>query len=416
MVRVCDAIMGSGKTQSAIAYMNAHPDERFFFVTPYIKETERIRSGCPDLDFQLPSNKIAQFKYKKTLHTADLVSRGYNIATTHQAISQYPPDMIDMIREQGYTLFIDEELQVLKETCKEDVVFSQGDLDALVAGGYIWFDGEEYRLTDKEYPGETAKRLIHLIRSHSVLRVQAGAAAFKYYWVFPAEFIKAFKDVFLLTYMFDGQDMKAFLDMNDIPYERISTMLTDDGEYQFDMDMSHGWVPEYTKHLADKIHIEEDRKLNLVGKDFYNMSKNWFIKKESAAEVKQLKDNLYNYFRHRHSDIPAECRMYSTFKEAKGKIKGAGYASGFVVVNAKATNDYCNKTVLAYCANLFQDRCKRNYLASVGYEPDDDLYALSNMTQWIWRSAIRQGNEIYIYVPSKRMRELLKDWIKSFNK
>lgn len=408
--------MGSGKTESAITYMNEHPEKKYLYVTPYLSETERICAGCPDLNFQLPTNQSAKYEHKKTLHTADLIARGCNIATTHQAVNQYPPEMIEFIKQQGYTLFIDEELQVLKETKEEDVAFSQGDLDALVDGGYIWFDGESYQLTDKEYTGVTAKRLVHLIRTHSMLRVDDGKAAFKYYWVFPAEFIKAFEDVFLLTYLFDGQDMRMFLDMNDIPYQKIGTVRTSDGEYRFDMDMTYGWVPDYTKHLADKIHIEDDHKLNLVGKDYHSISKNWYAKEKNAAAVKQLKDNLYNFFRNRHGDVPAECRMFSTYKDARSKIRGSGYSSGFVVVNAKATNDFCNKTVLAYCANLFLDRCKRNYLVSIGYEPSEDLYALSNMVQWIWRSAIRQGKDIYIYVPSKRMRTLLINWINSFDK
>lgn len=33
------------------------------------------------------------------------------------------------------------------------------------------------------------------------------------------------------------------------------------------------------------------------------------------------------------------------------------------------------------------------------------------MIQWIWRSAIRNGEEISLYLPSKRMRDLLTEWI-----
>ena len=45
---------------------------------------------------------------------------------------------------------------------------------------------------------------------------------------------------------------------------------------------------------------------------------------------------------------------------------------------------------------------------------DEDQYALSIMVQWIWRSAIRDGDDIYIYLPSSRMRRILRDWIDSF--
>ena len=42
---------------------------------------------------------------------------------------------------------------------------------------------------------------------------------------------------------------------------------------------------------------------------------------------------------------------------------------------------------------------------------EENEYALGEMIQWIWRSAIRDGKEIWIYVPSRRMRELLKQWL-----
>lgn len=37
---------GTGKTQWAIAYMNAHPQEAFIVVTPFLSEVERIKQGA----------------------------------------------------------------------------------------------------------------------------------------------------------------------------------------------------------------------------------------------------------------------------------------------------------------------------------------------------------------------------------
>ena len=59
---------------------------------------------------------------------------------------------------------------------------------------------------------------------------------------------------------------------------------------------------------------------------------------------------------------------------------------------------------------------EKTFYYAHGIEADDDIYALSIMVQWIWRSAIRDGDEIYIYVPSKRMRELLIGWIDQTSK
>ena len=58
----------------------------------------------------------------------------------------------------------------------------------------------------------------------------------------------------------------------------------------------------------------------------------------------------------------------------------------------------------------------KRFYCNHGVEVDDDMYALSTMVQWIWRSAIRDGKEIFIYIPSRRMRELLIDWINRVSK
>lgn len=41
------------------------------------------------------------------------------------------------------------------------------------------------------------------------------------------------------------------------------------------------------------------------------------------------------------------------------------------------------------------------------------MYALSILIQWVFRSAIRNGKKIKIYIPSERMRYLLKEWIQN---
>ena len=42
---------------------------------------------------------------------------------------------------------------------------------------------------------------------------------------------------------------------------------------------------------------------------------------------------------------------------------------------------------------------------------DKDLWALSNMIQFVFRSRLRDDEPINLYVPSRRMRELFKRWL-----
>ena len=41
----------------------------------------------------------------------------------------------------------------------------------------------------------------------------------------------------------------------------------------------------------------------------------------------------------------------------------------------------------------------------------EDIYALSQMVQWMWRSRIRSGEPIHAFIPSSRMRGLFKQWL-----
>jgi len=40
-----------------------------------------------------------------------------------------------------------------------------------------------------------------------------------------------------------------------------------------------------------------------------------------------------------------------------------------------------------------------------------DAYALSEMIQWIWRTQIRNGEPVCVYMPSKKMRVIVGRWL-----
>lgn len=104
--------------------------------------------------------------------------------------------------------------------------------------------------------------------------------------------------------------------------------------------------------------------------------------------------------------------MYTTFKDYKSHIKGDGYTRGFVPCNAKGTNEYKNKKSLAYIADRYLSPIIVNFFSKRDIEINQDLFALSELLQWIWRSQIRDGKPINLYIPSERMRNLLLKWAK----
>ena len=155
-------------------------------------------------------------------------------------------------------------------------------------------------------------------------------------------------------------------------------------------------------------------KLNEVGDDYYSLSMNWY--ERGGSDVNAVKDNVYNFFRHIMAEVPSSKRLCGAYKSAFNKVKGKGYTKSFLTFNSKATNAYRDKICLTYIVNLFMNTSEKLFYQSHGIKPNEDIYALSIMVQWIWRSAIRDGEEVYLYIPSRRMRTLLINWMDGLSK
>lgn len=400
--------MGTGKSQSAIAYMNEHSDEKFIYITPYLDEANRIRKGCPNLRFVEPSNKLKQYDFRKSTHTAALIKEGRNITTTHQAFKGYTTSTLESIREQGYTLIIDENVDVL-----EVFDFHPNDLQLAVEAGYIAENNGMYSIAREDYKGKALAELFTLMKSRELIRIEDKDAKTLFYWALPPELLTSFKDVFILTYLFKGQSLHHFMEIYNIPYKYIGIERTEGGT-GFQFCEYPGYTPEYVSHLGDMLNILDTGKVNDIGDDYYALSMNWFKKNEDGVE--QLKRNVNNCFNNIWRDIPADQRLWGSYNGEFSKIKGKGYTKAFLTFNAKATNAYKDRNCLVYIANLFMNVNEKKFYQMHGIEVDEDIYALSIMVQWIWRSAIRDGEKVNLYIPSKRMRTLLINWIENASK
>lgn len=407
MVKICDAIMGSGKSSAAIKYMNDHPDEKFIYITPYLGEAERIKKGCPKLSFVEPSNKIAECNWKKMNHTELLVKEGRNIATTHQAFLRYTKELIENIRSQHYTLFIDEDVDMLNA-----LNIKKQDLDILIESGCVALKDRKYSTTQKSYEGSVFTKFFNILKNQPMYGVPGRENDMVFYWSLSPEIITSFKDVFVLTYIHQGQSIYHFLNIHHIDYEFIGVK-KDNGGYRFCDEINN--APSYVKDLSEKIHILDHKKLNDIGIKTTALSLSWF-QNASQEKIKQLQNNIYNCFRNIWVDTLPQQRLWSTFNESRPKISGAGYIRRFLAFNTRATNEYRQCDHLVYAVNIYMNVSEKLYYKSHGIEVDEDLYALSIMIQWIWRSAIRDGKDIYIYIPSRRMRNLLIKWIQDVGK
>jgi hypothetical protein len=393
-IYIVDSIMGSGKTSSAINKMEGDTKNNYIFITPYLDEVKRIIDNCPTKHFVQPENK-GKGKLD-SLHY--LIGNHYNIASTHALFSYYNNYTKDLLNQGEYILILDEVCQVV-----EIVDLSKSDLDnilqnhAHVEDNMLIWDDEKYVGRFDDIKAMALNKNLIVFGEQLLM------------WSFPVDIFKSFKEVYILTYMFKAQQQKYYYDYYNVVYEYIGVE-NKDGIYLFSENPT---IPNYVRTLKDKITILDDDKLNSIGEDYYALSSTWFKKEQITRNkflVKKLKNNIANYFSHRISGS-SEDNMWTCYKDSQKYLAGKGYTKKFVSVNARATNEYRNRKNLAYCVNVFFNPIIKQFFQTKNIKIYEETYALSELVQWVWRSAIRDGECINLYIPSSRMRKLLINWL-----
>ena len=436
-ITVIDAICGAGKTSYAIQMMNESyqqgletvegfgedsyidKSDKFIYVTPFLDEVKRVKRET-NIDIITPMNRPT-----KRHHVDALVKLGHNIAMTHELFARLSVSTLSEIESQGYTLIMDEVANVLQQ-----VNISKKDIDLLVSSNFIeieedskvkWID-KDYDSTD--YDGQKFNRFndIKILAEKNNLYMQNGAAMF---WVMDVQSFSSFDEVYILTYLFDGQIQKYYYDIHDLDYEKKSVTKQNSRyvlkEYNVDK--------EPRNEIGELLSVYEDyesktgRKSKLNSNydndiDKWTLSSSWF-EKASNEQINQLNKNLYSFFKNRCST--PNNQLFWTAKKSiapklvNGKTKinknDDRTKDNFLPLNARATNEYRDRTAMAYVYNRFMNPMEKSFFYNRGVSVNEDMLAQSDLIQFLFRGCIRNNEVMNCYIPSKRMRELLYDWL-----
>lgn len=397
-ITVIDAMPGKYKTTWAMQNMVGMRDMGFCFIyiTPYLDEVDRVVDYLKENNVSVSVPSSFKGKGSKSEHLKKLIAERKNIITTHALFDRIDGETLELFRTNQYVLYLDEVHEVVKKH-----YMSEYDLALLKTSNYIKIQDDcsiDWIAEDYDGRFEEFKNLCNL----GALFYYADSV---YIWTFPIEIFKYVHHTFILTHMFEGQIQSSYYQMYNMEYEKKYVKRLDDGVCTL-IDYKLEYDERDRENIKDKINIYEghlnyDKAINLSS-SFFNRS--------DASMFKVIKNNMYNYF----SNIvkgSSEENMWTTLKDYKNVLKSKGYTKGFVPLNARATNKYKHKTNLAYIYNRYINPIDRNFFEMRNIKVNEDLYALSELIQWIFRSAIREGKPINIYIPSLRMRKLLKTYL-----
>jgi hypothetical protein len=312
-----------------------------------------------------------------------LLEQGHNITTTHALFRSLTKEHLDLIKSQNYLLVIDEVLSVYTEYLE-----LKNELPKLLENKIMFLDTDGVTLRWNRTlccDLERYETEINLCDSGSLLLLDNKVLL----WEMSPEILSCFKQIKMATYLFDGSYMCGFLKYHGFTYTTET-------------------FGKKGKDFKSLIQIVNDDKLNKIGDRITALSSSSQVNNRTYND--QLKKNLVNLFNHKHK-VPKEERLWCCYKGAFNSIKGFGYTKNFLAVGTKATNNYAHTSVVAFTVNLFANPIIARHLQTKGITIDENKLALGEMIQWLYRSRIRKNESIVAYIPSRRMRELLIDWL-----
>jgi hypothetical protein len=403
MINVIDSMCGTGKSTKMFELIRQKSrddvDSKFLYITPFLSEiNERVPRELPELDFWTPENK-GKGKIGDLKH---LISNGKNVASTHVLFSMLTPELVDILIDKQYTLIIDEAISCVGLL---DKTLVHSDVRDLLKSNMVIPDPSkrnQLSWNELDYPEHDGRYAF--VRNLCNLGVVYCYADTFLMFEYPPKLLRELEEVWVLTYLFNGSDMRCWLDLNEIQYNIVD-------------NNSLGLLSEseVKKIARENLTILTNRNLDAKQQRVGTLSKSWFnnAKKSDISSYKAMLRSCVVSQKARAGEI-----FWTTYKDYQTKLQGTGYTKGisedmpaFLPMNIRATNDYRNYTLCMYAVNIFKNPVEVNYLSSNGITVDEDTYALSEMIQFIWRGCIRQGKPMKVLILSKRMQTLLEGWL-----
>ena len=438
-MKIVDAPCGAGKSSFAFQEINTHPEQRYIYCTPYLDEIKRVKQRTGSRRFSSP--EPFYYDAKKEGYTGSSKLKSFNqllrekkdVAVTHSTFLNADEETTRLIEEGNYILLLDEAPDVVQlynatSTVERDPTLhvTKEDLPHLLSGDYLKEDpqstkllwGSKHWARFSELERQCRQGKIYCARKNELL------------CVFPPEVFEAFSEVYLFLYVFKGTFFHSYLEKFDIAYSLHSIEQDDTGSYRL-TDFNQEKDLQYRRQMKDLIRIVGAGN-RYPGK---TLSKSWF-RRASDEQLAMLRGSLGNFFR-KIAAAKARDAMWSCFVDYKACIKHDGYVYSrrltreekllpkeqqiqirqdtecFVASNARATNKYADRWALAYCLNFYPNLDIESFFTDGkdSVEFSRDLFAVQILVQWVFRSRIRKGEPIVLYLPSARMERLFRAWL-----
>jgi len=450
-INIIDYMMGTGKTRYITDFMINNAQDKYIYVTPLLFEAKNVMvSKCASISMQTPLDKD-EFNNTRAKgdHLLELLEAGANISTTHQMFKSLNRKHIEQIEKQQYVIILDEVLdyiQPYEDYSTDDVkdLFTRGDLvadkDNLGKVSMNWdvSKGNHYK---KLHDICDMGMLYSTTKPENLLNLQI-----------PPVMLDAAKKVIVMTYMFNASSMAAFFKLHKYAINFLSIPELAQNEVRVKASLKHRLEFVDIK-MADRI-VSNFRNTSMsyswwdkalkegYAKDYMKCVSTWiannsqhsasfyFCAPKNIVSVGSSKTALLDKYSMKYlrnttaytdgnlevkSKQLTELEIESMNDESGTELDVTIRPPKWIPVNTKATNMYRKRDLCLCLVNIYPNVNIQYYLQNYAEKVEPDAYALAEVLQFIWRGCIRDPNgaNMKLYLPSPRMKALVKAWLET---
>lgn len=470
MITVVDSMMGTGKTTAMINKMIADESHSYIFVTIYKTEIQRIMEATNGR-FCEPENKGAgklDDLHKKLRLNRDIaMTHALLLRANDETIQLIREGNYILVLDEVLNVFQEYNEVALNnyfEMRTEQQILNKPSVGAAIANGQMHVDMDSRLVTYSwDRAKDTNSELLDILSRKGVLRWSDDTLYVEY----PIEVFDAFTEIYVLTYMYEHSILAAYFGKHNYESRLISAKDCQLVDWYDDLEGRRAVLSLLKIYMgvANKIGAKNNAFSvswsKAAAKDLTTFQKILSSMETFKKCVKAIKeytmittskdDVVYNKFKKagyagytlpssaikdaiassicEHDKWSDSVRYYEE-KLSRGDeldsveaqeykmllefgephVKSEKEFELFVSCTARATNMYRNRKYLMYMINRFLSPDVIHYFQHFGVTINEGMWAVSEMLQWIFRSQIRDGKPVNIFIPSYRMRYWLFRW------
>ena len=400
-ITIKDYPCGSGKTTSMINSFKE--EEKYLVILPYLKEVDRVILETNNVTFVQPT-PTETISNTKSESLRDFLLLGKNIATTHSMYERLVPLTQEGLLED-YNIIIDEVPEVVQSVSSKSKTSIK---DFYIDGGYIEVTANGLvTATDKwrQKREEVADTLSTNILTYAETGCLYLLGEQMFIWAMPSKLLQSGKSVTIMTFKAEGSMLTSYLNKLSIPF-----IVKRDKQKE----------EAFREQAAELINLQDipnisKLKLSHSGQQHGVRSREYCSK--LSGSLKNLRGRQLKGLD--LSNVLLTCKKDAWVKEnGKAGVFAQGSKmfenTNWIANTTRGTNEYAHCSHLIYLYDQHVNPVVARWL-NEHTRSFDDAYALTELIQWVWRSRIRKGEPITLYLPAPRMRSIFIDWLEGWD-